>query len=60
VRIPPGLNHQETTMLIQTRNTTFDLHFRGLYISIGQYEFSLDRNGYCLCKGMKTIWSNWE
>ena len=49
-------------MTISTNSQSFVLEIgrRALFIRCGQYEFSLDRNGYCLCKGMRTIWAYWE
>jgi hypothetical protein len=53
-------------MLIQTTHTTFDLHFSGrfarpgLFIRIGALSMSWDSNGLCFCRGLKTVWANWE
>jgi hypothetical protein len=49
-------------MTLSSNGQSFILEIsrRALFIHAGQYEFSWDSNGYCLCKGMKTLWANWE
>jgi hypothetical protein len=47
-------------MLIETHRITLEVHRRGLFIRLGQYDMSWDSNGLCFCKGMKTLWANWE
>jgi hypothetical protein len=31
-----------------------------LFVRVGSYEPSWNGDGLCICKGMKTLWSNWR
>jgi hypothetical protein len=31
-----------------------------LDIRTGSYDLLWDRNGLCICKGMRTLWANWH
>jgi hypothetical protein len=33
---------------------------RSLSIHAGTYDLLWDDNGLCICKGLETLWANWE
>jgi hypothetical protein len=33
---------------------------RSLSIQAGTYDLLWDRNRLCICRGMETLWANWE
>jgi hypothetical protein len=37
-----------------------EIHRRCLGIRAGSYDLVWDRNGLCICKGLETLWANWE
>jgi hypothetical protein len=53
---------REITMTLHSSNQTFVFEIIGvdLFIQFGRYELSWDRNGFCVCKGMETLWANWH
>jgi hypothetical protein len=38
----------------------FEVELFALFIRVGGYELSWDRNGLCICRGMETLWANWH
>jgi hypothetical protein len=52
----------EITMTLHSSKQAFVFEIIGvdLFIRLGRYELSWDRNGFCVCKGMETLWANWH
>jgi hypothetical protein len=49
-------------MTLHNRCQTFvcEVERSTLFVRLGEYELSWDRNGLCICQGMKTLWANWR
>jgi hypothetical protein len=50
------------TMTLHNSHQSFVLEVElfALFIRMGRYELSWNGDGLCICKGMKTVWSNWH
>jgi hypothetical protein len=48
------------TMILGFGSFAIEIHLTALDIRAGSYDLLWDRNGLCICKGMKTLWANWE
>jgi hypothetical protein len=56
----PEAAEETTTMKLGFGSFAIGIHRHALDIRMGTYDLSWDRNGLCICKGMETLWANWE
>jgi hypothetical protein len=48
-------------MTLSIGTFAIEIHlFRCLDIRAGSFDLSWDRKGLCICKGLETLWANWE
>ena len=52
---------REIIMTLAIGSFSIEIHLlRSLSMQAGSYDLLWDRNGLCICKGMETLWANWE
>jgi hypothetical protein len=56
----PPLRTDTMTLHNYRQSFIFEVELFALFIRVGGYELSWDRNGLCICRGMETLWANWH
>jgi hypothetical protein len=51
----------EIILTLAIGSFSIEIHLlRSLSIQAGSYDLLWDGNGLCICRGLETLWANWE